>query len=403
MPGTGAELDHAARGWLIAGSRTDTPTVGFVLIGGRHQLLHILPVAAALSRRRDVQVRLFAATPALASAAAGLMTRLSGQVSTPTILRLPRAIEILSRADTGLTSLKLARLLCWSGELRRCDVLVTAERTSTALKRLPGRCPPMIHIPHGAGDRAVGFEPRIARFEQVIVAGNKDRDRMVAAGLVTAERCHVSGYLKVSAVRTLASAPPLFANGRPTVLYNPHFEHRLSSWQRFGRSVIDTVLSSDLNLVVAPHVRMFAGATESTLAKWQALEVPGRFLFDPGSERSMDMSYTQAADIYLGDVSSQVYEFAATPRPCVFLNAHAAQWQGNPDYMMWRMGAVVDSSAGILPALLESVSRHHEFLDAQQSLVKAALGDTDPYAPERAAQIIIEELNRASRQSRAPA
>lgn len=320
-------------------------------------------------------------------------------------MRLPAPIESLNRADTGTLAMKLPRLLWWSRELRRCDVLVTAERTSAILKSLPGYCPPMIHIPHGAGDRAVGFERRIARFDQVIVAGPKDRDRILGARLLPADRCHVSGYLKVSALRARAAhSPPLFENGRPTVLYNPHFERRLSSWSRFGRTVVEAVLATEqLNLVVAPHVRMFAGAPESSLAEWRAMQVPGRFIFDPGSERSLDMTYTQGADIYLGDVSSQVYEFATTPRPCVFLDAHRAKWRGNPDYLMWQMGEVVDSKQAIMPALLRAAARHGEFVDLQRAMVNAALGDTGPDAPERAAQVILDELNRGARLSRAPA
>ncbi len=368
-----------------------------MLIGGRHQLLHILPVAAELSRRDEARVRLFAADAPLAAAASDLMRRLEAGPAGITVMRLPRAVESLRRAETGATSLKLPRLLWWAGELRRCDVLVTAERTSTVLKRLPGHCPPLVHIPHGAGDRAVGFEPRVALFDQVIVAGPKDRDRIVAAGLVPAARCAVSGYIKVSAVRTLSrSVAPLFDNGLPTVLYNPHFERRLSSWERFGRGVIDAVLSAGMNLVLAPHVRLFAGASEAALAPWRALQVPGRFRFDPGSERSIDMTYTLAADVYLGDVSSQVYEFAAHPRPCVFLDAHGADWRGNPDYLMWRMGEVVDSLARLPAALREATTRHAAFRPVQQELVRAALGDTGPEAPRRAAEVILGALRRVA-------
>ena len=39
------------------------------------------------------------------------------------------------------------------------------------------------------------------------------------------------------------------------------------------------------------------------------------------------MAYTQRADIYLGDVSSQVYEFLLNPRPCVFLNPRRFDWR----------------------------------------------------------------------------
>ena len=59
-----------------------------------------------------------------------------------------------------------------------------------------------------------------------------------------------------------------------------------------------------------------------------ARAVAGRVIVDLDSHRLNDMTYTNAADIYLGDVSSQVYEFSTQPRPCVFINAHGVAWQG---------------------------------------------------------------------------
>jgi hypothetical protein len=39
------------------------------------------------------------------------------------------------------------------------------------------------------------------------------------------------------------------------------------------------------------------------------MAVPGRVLVDTGSPQMIDMSHVAVADLYLGDVSSQVYEF----------------------------------------------------------------------------------------------
>lgn len=44
---------------------------------------------------------------------------------------------------------------------------------------------------------------------------------------------------------------------------------------------------------------------------------------DIGSDCSIDMTHTEAADIYLGEVSSQICEFLVRPRPCIFLSAAA--------------------------------------------------------------------------------
>src|SRR3546814_13919965 len=62
-----------------------------------------------------------------------------------------------------------------------------------------------------------------------------------------------------------------------------------------------------------------------------------------GSERSIDMSYTGSADLYLGDVSSQVAEYLYRPRPCVFLNAQGVDWQEDPNYRFWSLGPVIRS------------------------------------------------------------
>src|SRR5262249_27598207 len=74
-------------------------------------------------------------------------------------------------------------------------------------------------------------------------------------------------------------------------------------------------------------------------------------IIDTGSRHSVDMTYTLAADIYLGDASSQVYEFLIEPRPCIFINSHRARWQDDPNYAFWRFGPVVDSINALDAAL----------------------------------------------------
>jgi CDP-glycerol glycerophosphotransferase (TagB/SpsB family) len=79
------------------------------------------------------------------------------------------------------------------------------------------------------------------------------------------------------------------------------------------------------------------------------------------------MTYMLAADIYLGDVSSQVYEFLLKPRPCIFLNGHSVAWQDNPFYVHWRLGQVIDDvQADLANALERAFDSHPEFLGRQQ-------------------------------------
>ena len=86
---------------------------------------------------------------------------------------------------------------------------------------------------------------------------------------------------------------------------------------------------------------------------------------DLGSRLSTTMAYLNAADIYLGDVSSQVYEFLIHPRPCVFLNPHRIGWKERSKFRGLAAGPVIERVAELGGALSE----------AQK------LGEQDVYAP----------------------
>ncbi len=351
-------------------------TIYVSLIGGQHQFLHIVPVAAALSHRAKVRAFVLNADDAIALQ--NMLSTFGAAEIEIIILRLPSWLENIGRL-LGYSQLKAPQLLYWHRQMRNCDLLLTTERTSTLLKKLPGRQPIYAHIPHGAGDRAKGFEKRLRHFDYIIAAGPKDKRRMVTEKLVSEDRIEVSGYIKLAALRRIQNAKDnsLFPNDKPIILYNPHFNMALSSWQQFGRSLIEIIQADGrYNLIVAPHVRMFEEADESDKAEWLVYADPNFCIIDLGSEHCMDMSYTEVADLYIGDVSSQIYEFQAKPRPCLFLNAHNAQWRGNPDYQMWDMGQVLDNPDGLVAAIDAAFAGHANYVKVQKAMVEDALGPT---------------------------
>ena len=318
------------------------------------------------------------------------------------VMTLPPLIAVLAALSGRFAAMKVPKLLFWQRRLRRFDAIVTAERTTTILKHLPGRQPLLVHIPHGAGDRAKGFERRLRLFDEVITAGDKDRRRMVSSGLVRAEHCHAAGYIKLAAVQHLSPVPdtePL-APGRPTILYNPHFAPKLSSWDRLGDALVDRIIADGrYNLIVAPHVRLRERMNRAAVVAWQAKAQTGRVIIDFGSQRSLDMSYTRTADIYVGDVSSQVYEFLVTPKPCLFLDAHASAWRDNPDYAMWTFGPVCASVDEAMAEISRATARHDEFAAIQRAAVADALGDTGADAPDVAARRIMARVGDERRAS----
>ena len=106
----------------------------------------------------------------------------------------------------------------------------------------------------------------------------------------------------------------------------------------------------------------------------------------------MDMTYTRNTDIYVGDVSSQVYEFLVKPKPCIFLNSHDANWQDNPDYGHWAMGQVCNDLDEFKVSLNKAVESHPEYVEIQKSRCFDNMGDPDWVPTERAAEIIYNLL-----------
>lgn len=357
-------LDRAER-------RSLPPRLNVPAIGGAHQFAHYLPVAFKLARRDAVDLTIFVPDVEAEKQVRAYAARLGCPDPRTVVMAVPQRLW----ASIPRKLRKIAGLIFWAKRLRQCDVILCAERTSTLLKQLPGHCPPLVHIPHGLGDRAVGFERRFRHFDLVLVGGAKDRQRLVDAGVVDPAKCAITGPIKIaSVIRQGAHHKQLFDNDRRTILYNPHFDARLSSAEKFLDRLVEDVLADNrFNLVIAPHVRMAASWDEEARWNWERLAVDGRIIVDLGSPRSIDMTYTMGADLYVGDVSSQIYEYLLNPRPCLFLDAHEAAWRGNPDYAMWSLGEVVDGKGNVTKALDYAFSRHHEFLPLQIRRVRQVM------------------------------
>ena len=102
----------------------------------------------------------------------------------------------------------------------------------------------------------------------------------------------------------------------------------------------------------------------------------------------VDGSYTGVADVYLGDTSSQVIEFLVRPRPCVFLNAGGAAWEGDPNYAMWACGEVVGDVADVVAALDRAALVHVKYAKVQAEFAAQSLGAVEGGAARAAGEIL---------------
>lgn len=368
----------------------------FLFIGEAHQALHALPIAAELQALAP-EVELEIAVAGNAHEWVLDLVRRVYPAFTPSVrkLRLP-LISAIRQALTGKDELpRLISLLGHIGYFRSFDAIVVPERTTTIIRHLLSPRTRLIFTPHGAGDRAVTFDKRDRFFDFALVAGEKSERMMLEARTITPGRYAVNGYVKMDFMNRLAAhRPPLFDNERPTVLYAPHFRLDLSSWPTLGMEIIAAFARQErYNLVVAPHIRLFHNASPQAQAKVQALAIPGKIIVDLGSNRLLDMTYTSGADLYLGDVSSQVYEFLATPKPCVFLNPHGFDWRDDPNFLFWTLGEVASTVPDALAALDRAEAMHPNYAALQRETLALSVGGDPGGAARRGAQAILSYLD----------
>jgi len=380
-----------------------------------HQVAHSLPIALALAEGGFDGQLLVATTNSRLSTEVRRILDAAGETRIQHFELMPSSLTKGVDAVLGKV-VPTAKLLIYRDNLdffRSLDMLVVAEKTSLVLKTRYGlNHLAIVHTRHGAGDRAIGFDPASARFDHVLCSGQKIRSRLISEAGVAPERISVVGYPKFDLVRD-SPRHCFLPTRQKSVLYNPHVSPHLSSWYLHGHAVFETFLDNErYGLIFAPHVMLFERpyvVTIDKLALDRAGEIPQRFLrgdnikIDLGSRSGTDMTYTLSADVYLGDASSQVYEFLLRPRPCVFLNSHGHEWRGNPSFAHWQLGEVI-THPDQLPEALDRAEELHEdtYKPVQERLFSESFDLTNTPSSTRAAEAIVAfAASRRATQERA--
>lgn len=367
-----------------------------------HQVAHALPIAVAMASGGGGAEIIVATT---SERLAGEVLRLCGGTLPAGLSHIGLKLSGASQAIAGMIDplAPASKLLVYRDNLdffRSLDILVVTEKTSLILKTRFGlKNLKLIHTRHGAGDRAIGFDKASAGFDHVLCSGQKIKDRLVNEAAIDPEKISIVGYPKFDIAPQgedpFAGAP----DRRPVVLYNPHPSPHLSSWFKHGRAVLDFFLDTDeYRLIFAPHVMLFARRLVITIDKLR-VDRPGKveekYLHSPnihvdlGGPSSRDMTYSDCADIYLGDVSSQVYEFLKTPRPCLFLNSHHVDYAGDPNYAHWRAGPVIERPEELGEGLKAAVETHAtRYAPVQRELFAYSFDLADTPSSQRAAAAI---------------
>lgn len=349
-----------------------TRRIAFMAISQAHQFLHWIPAALRLAAEPGVEVTV------LGSSDAGLDFVRSFDPSHSLKLRKLKAPS-LKRHGWFDAPARLPVLLLNARTVGAYDTIVTTETTSGLLRRGPGFRSRLVLIKHGAGDREGSYNAKHRLFDLILVNGEKHREALVSRGLAKTERIVVTGNAKLELVRPGESVRQ---DGRPLALYNPHFDRELSSWFSHGQDIVAAMEGiPGWDFIVAPHVKLTGGPDIRSAAS--------NVRIDRGSARSIDMTYTQAANVYIGDVSSQVYEFILKPRPCIFFNLDRRAWRGDPSFAHWELGQVIESLDELKPALARAQDLQPQFQELQQAMTRFSIDQGSEPASERQARAIL--------------
>ncbi|MEJ0100913.1 MAG: hypothetical protein WDO12_14895 [Pseudomonadota bacterium] len=366
--------------------------VAFLFLGETLLIPHLYPVVEELARQDDLIIDLWVVT----SVHEELLRKWSKDLG-PAHIRIRRAPRFRDLPDyhdgrnppPADKSLTLAGMLPF---LLRAPVTVVAEQTSLWVPTLlPWLRRRFIKLAHGSGTLMARDDIRRRSAWRMPVPSEAEQRQYVQLGFDPGY-VPVVGSVKPTFRHRMHRELP-FPEQRPVVLYNPHWQQHRSSWWSWGREIVQQLVAQNrYNVILAPHQRLVEGDAELPRILADAAR-HAHVHSDLDSFAMVDGSYTAAADIYLGDTSSQVIEFLARPRPCLFLNDRRVDWKARGDYVMWQAGEVVETLDEVLPALARAPARHAGFEATQRQIAQQWLGDTSG-APARIATHILEALAR---------
>lgn len=366
---------------------TPVHKIAFLLLDDIHHMHHAAPIAFELSQNPQYHCVIFiqAHSQKIVEKIAELYPAARCQ------------IEILAPSLWAAIRYSLRQKTCRSERLIRYnltkllnyDTFVSPDLDMHALitaTKNHGRSSRFCFIPHGGGDRAIPEFIHANEIDLVLLCGEKYQQRFIHDHCISAEKCVIVGYPKFDLIPP-AHKPRLFNSDKPVIVYNPHFATDIASWSQWGLKILEYFYQqSTFNCIFAPHRNLFNRVLHPRILPKKYFNA-SHLIMDLGSEKSVNMTYTQAADIYLGDVSSQVYEFIRVPKPCIFLNAHAAAWQNHPYYLCWQFGTVIDNLADLW-AHLATAPLQNLYQQPQEKLFSETFSITEQSAAQRAANAI---------------
>ncbi len=363
--------------------------VAFLILDDLHHVHHVAPIAFELSQTTQYQCVIYLQNHSLSLV--NKIAALYPQQRCQLIILSPSIFRKMMRFwRRGICSAR--RLIRQQAkELLTYHAVVTPDLNLGWLikKAQSYQKKPLFFLTfHGGGSRVRPYH-LLMDYDFVFLCGENRFKQFQQIGFLDKTEYAITGYPKFDVI-PVDFKPKLFVNDKPVVLYNPHFDLKISSWQPWGLQILEYFFQSkEYNLIFAPHCNLFRQHVSIRQISQKYFSATN-IIIDTGSEKSVDMTYSQAADIYLGDVSSQVFEFIRRPRPCLFLNPYHLD---KTNYVYWNFGRVINDFNSFTEALEQS-SKDHSFADVQQQFFVETFSLCEQSSSSRAAAAIRKKCDR---------
>ncbi len=363
--------------------------LAFFLISHKAHIHHVIPIACAASMVEDFDVDILTSTEENKDIIQSLLKYYPNHRCNLIFLKPTKFYSFTRQFKFKLYPTYSSVIKKNYEKIVTYDVLLTPQwHLNRIMNRNETNNIKFILLTHGSGDSPVSYSTKMKDYDLNLL-GSEEIVRLAAEhGLGQKSILKSIGYAKLEMVSKIKTAK-VFENGRPTIFFNPSYVKDFSSWYDWGTYILDYFSQNNkFNLIFAPHIKLFQNKSQYAKSLKRKYSFAKNIIIDVGSDALIDMTYTKFADIYIGDISSQGYEFLYKPRPCVFLNPY-----GNKDVKMWELGDVVCDIRDLESAINDAFVNHSKYKKKQEEEFAKRFSITDVPPGERAAQAIKEFLN----------
>lgn len=245
-----------------------------------------------------------------------------------------------------------------------------------------------VYLPHGFVNRKFGDDPHLHDYDLVLLPGAKEQQELEER-IGPLKNAIVAGYTKLDYFRYHpAQAPNLFRETKPVVMYNPHFDQNVTSFYDQGRELLEFLSASgQYNVIFMPHPDL-ARKIQPLLAELS--KRPGIIIAD---RARINLDYMAAADVYITDVSSSVFEWLYFNKPVLFFNTKKIVWQNNRYYLSWVLGKVVETVPSMLEGIAQALKGPDNFREQREAMFNQIFANQDKNISRLMAEIIWSKLH----------